>query len=261
MSASTTTRREVRTAPAARTFVIPGDRVGILLVHGFAGSIVDLRFFGERVHALLGSTVAGVRLAGHGLTTHDLDRTTFEDWVASARTSLTSLSAVTDRVVIVGESMGALIAFRLSREYATVRCVVCLSPALNLPNERARNVMTRVSPPEARWKKTWVDDARAERGSLKEVTTFSYRELTRLLESERASLAQVSVPVLAVYADNDFIADPRSAENLRSLMPHSKVTVEVVHESVHHLNESKDAERIAGVLSDYIKQRAYNGRN
>ncbi|MFH0828668.1 MAG: alpha/beta fold hydrolase [Candidatus Kerfeldbacteria bacterium] len=260
MGASTITRREERTALASRSFVVRGNRVGVLLIHGFAGSIADLRYFGERLHAMNGYTVVGVRLAGHGLTTHDLDRSICEDWIASARSGLTALLAVTDEVAIVGESMGALIALRLSREHPAIRCVVCMSPAFSLPNERARSVVTRVSLPYVRWKKSWVDDARAQRGSLREVTTFSYRELTRLLDSERSSLSAVTVPVLALYADNDFIADPHSVEILQSSLPHTQVTVETIHESVHHLNESVDADGIARQLSDFIERHAHDGR-
>lgn len=261
ISSTSTTRRVERTAPHSRGFVLQGSDVGVLLVHGFAGSIADLRYFGERLHETHGWTVRGVRLAGHGMTADDLDRSSFKDWLAAARLGFTRLATSVRSVAVIGESMGALIALRLASEQPSVRGVVCLSPAFRVPHERVRSVVTRATPPSYQWKKTWVDETRASRGSLRTVTTRSYRELTDYLASERRTSAALRIPVLVCLSKNDWIADPQSPDALRRLFPASKAEVETIDEPVHHLNESKRAPEIAERIGRFIASAVQDGRN
>ncbi len=262
MTASTNdTRRVERTAPHSRSFTLPGSDVGVLLVHGFAGSIADLRFFGERLNRAHGWTVRGVRLAGHGMTVDDLDRSAVEDWMAAARHGLAQLAASVRSVVVVGESMGALIALRLATEQPSVKGVICLSPAFRVPNERIRSVVTSAVPPGYRWKKTWVDDARASRGSLRAITTRSYSELATFIKHERRTTAAAEVPVLVCLSKNDNIADQTSLDDIRRMFPRRRPEIITVDEPVHHLNEASDAPQLADRMADFIESAVRNGRN
>lgn len=262
MTASTSdTRRVERTAPHSRSFVLPGNEVGILLVHGFAGSIADLRFFGERLHAARGWTVRGVRLAGHGMTVVDLDRSSVEDWIATARSGLAQLKGSVRSIVVIGESMGALIALRLASEQPSVKGVICLSPAFRVPNERMRSVVTRAVPPGYQWKKTWVDESRASRGSLRAITTRSYSELARFIADERRKAASADIPVLVCLSKNDTIADQQSLDDIRRVFPQRMPEVVIIDEPVHHLNEASAASQLTERMTEFIDTAISNGRN
>ncbi len=234
---------------------MPGNDIGLLLLHGFAGSIYDLRVFGELLHTTGGYTVVGVRLAGHGMTIGDLHHTVADDWYAAARHGYHTLAQRTKHVVVIGESMGALIAFRLSRDYPKIRGVVCIAPALRMGNETLRDVVTRITPPTMRWKKTWVDDARAERGSLRAVTTQSYREFARVVETERASLKTVDVPVLALFAEGDFVTDPGSIEELKASLPEDRLKIHAVPVRSHHLSESDQVDALGTAIHEFVQRR------
>lgn len=241
--------RRDRSALPSRSFFLAGSRIGLLLVHGFAGSIADLRMFGDRLHEEHGYTVLGVRLAGHGTTAGDLARSTAEDWISSARTGLHRLATSTDRIIIIGESMGSLIAIRLSQESPKVAGLILLAPAFKVANQRNRELISAVAPPEIRMRKSWVDDARAQRGSLKEVTVSAFSQLMRLVRDPRSKPDSIAHPTLMMFAEGDPIGDPLY---LTALSLPATVEIERVNASTHHLNESNDIGRLAARMHSFI---------
>ncbi|MDQ0012928.1 carboxylesterase [Variovorax boronicumulans] len=88
-------------------------RTGILLVHGLTGTPNEMRLLGKGLHRA-GFTVYGVQLAGHCGTQEDLVRTRWQDWAASVHAGAERLRCRTDRVVVVGLSMGAVLALELA---------------------------------------------------------------------------------------------------------------------------------------------------
>jgi len=77
--------------------------------------------------------VWNVRVAGHATRPQDLAETSWLDWYASVDPGFRALTAVTPRIVVVGLSMGALLAVHLAVEHPdTVAGVVLLSPAVAL---------------------------------------------------------------------------------------------------------------------------------
>lgn len=249
-------RKNERTAERARGFWYAGGKTGVLLLHGFAGSIDDLRPLAEALHAD-GYSVMGARLAGHGATEDDLNASTAEDWLASARLALHSLASRVDKVVVAGESMGGLVALRLARECPAVKGAVLLAPPFRLRQEGLRRLASRMLPGMVRWKKPWINTpARAAeyraKGSLIKVSIFGLRELLRLIDAERNALSQNRVPLLVILARGDYSTHPESADRLRFGLPPERCTFLMVEDAVHHLMASQRRDDIILAVRDFI---------
>ena len=78
--------------PGAEPFMAEGDRLGVLVLHGFIGSPASVTPWARHL-AAAGHTVAAPRLPGHGTRWQDLNATTWRDWVSAAEQSLQCLSA------------------------------------------------------------------------------------------------------------------------------------------------------------------------
>ena len=108
----------------------PGGADVALLLHGLTGSPFELRPVAERL------AQAGVRCVAPLLPGHEnpeaLARTTWLDWVAGARDALLGLGEAR-RTLVVGSSMGALVACALAAESpGRVDGLALLAPALEL---------------------------------------------------------------------------------------------------------------------------------
>ena len=102
---------------ASREFVLPGHgasgRTGVLLVHGLAGTPNEMRQLGRALQGA-GFAVHGVQLAGHCGSLDDLVATRWQDWTESVHAAAQRLRARVDKLVVMGLSMGAVLALELA---------------------------------------------------------------------------------------------------------------------------------------------------
>jgi carboxylesterase len=90
--------------PGAETFVFEGDDRAVLSLHGFTGSTVSLRFVGETLNKAFGFTVSGPRLAGHGTSPNEMEKTGYLDWLASSESAMHELIGRKKQVYVAGLS-------------------------------------------------------------------------------------------------------------------------------------------------------------
>lgn len=93
--------------------LLSGGRVGFLLMHGLAGTPVELRFVANSLNRA-GYTVLCPMMAGHGGSDLLLNTSTWEDWVASADAALDRLREECDHVIVGGLSAGSIVALHLA---------------------------------------------------------------------------------------------------------------------------------------------------
>jgi carboxylesterase len=112
------------------TIKIKGGKVGVLLVHGLAGTPAEVRYVAGGL-ARLGYTVHCPQLAGHGGTETDLTASTWEDWYATCERALDELRQDCDTVLVGGLSTGAVLGLMLAaRRPADVAGTLLYSPTL-----------------------------------------------------------------------------------------------------------------------------------
>lgn len=117
-------------APGAQPFFLPGGTTGVLVLHGYGGSIGDYRQFSEELHQR-GFTVMGMRLAGHGESLEALRQTAAPDWQRSVRIAAETLLEHCNEIVVVGSSFGGALALNYARNFPDrLRAIVVVNPAV-----------------------------------------------------------------------------------------------------------------------------------
>lgn len=108
------------------------SRAGCLLLHGFTASPYNLKTLAEYLHKK-GFVVSVPRLAGHGTHYSDLEKMTMEDWIYSAREAFLELKEKTDKIIIIGTSLGSNLALRLANEFPKeIKGVILVSTSVYL---------------------------------------------------------------------------------------------------------------------------------
>jgi carboxylesterase len=114
-------------------FFFPGESISALLVHGLTGTPYEMRYLGECL-AARGVRVRGVKLAGHAAEPHELGATGPDNWYESVVECFEVLRQYGDPNVVIGLSMGAVLAARLAADQReAVAGLVMLAPAFFLP--------------------------------------------------------------------------------------------------------------------------------
>ncbi|HEX9091441.1 MAG TPA: alpha/beta fold hydrolase [Anaerolineales bacterium] len=119
------------------SFYWEAGTTGILLIHGFTATTTEVRLLADSLHKH-GYTVAGLLLPGHGTTPQDCNRYTWQDWYSAVEQAYEQLATRCMRVVVGGESAGALLALHLSYQHPEASAILCYAPALRLKLSRMK---------------------------------------------------------------------------------------------------------------------------
>ncbi len=119
---------------------------GVLLCHGFTATTAEVRLLARRLHEV-GYTVAAPLLPGHGTTPQDCNRFSWQDWYASVEQTYQHLAAHCHRVVVGGESTGALLVLYLASKHPEASGILCYAPALRLMLGHAKNFLLSILAP------------------------------------------------------------------------------------------------------------------
>jgi carboxylesterase len=198
---------------AAEPFDLVGDDavgVGVVCVHGFTGTPYEVRFLGEAI-ARAGFTVHGLRLPGHGTSMADLDRTRWTDWVGAVEHAVLAMRARTREVVLVGQSLGGLLALHHAAHRKDVVAVATLAAPLWLGGLATRvATWTRGSRIRAIPKLGGSDirdrRAKAENPCYPAIPTRALGEFVDFMTRVRGELAAITQPVLVLHAEHDHTA-------------------------------------------------------
>ncbi|MDF7666542.1 alpha/beta fold hydrolase [Orbaceae bacterium ESL0727] len=97
------------------SYFLPGNRNGVLLIHGLTGTPNEMRILAKGLNRV-GFSVYAVQLAGHCGNEADLNRTTWQDWYKSVEAGADYLASQVDNLFVAGLSMGSLLALKLAAD-------------------------------------------------------------------------------------------------------------------------------------------------
>ncbi|MCT1539902.1 MULTISPECIES: alpha/beta hydrolase [Lysinibacillus] len=101
--------------------------VGVLCIHGFSGGPYEVKPFTSYLRSHTGWIIEEPTLSGHGEELH-MSGFKAKHWLMDAELAFRSLAKKVDEVIVVGFSMGGIIALYLAKRYK-VKKLVLLSAA------------------------------------------------------------------------------------------------------------------------------------
>jgi esterase/lipase len=247
--------------PGAEPFAFPGGdgpdgRTGVLLVHGFTGTPMSMRPWGEAL-AAEGFAVRCPLLPGHGTRWQDCNASTHEQWTATVEEAFDQVAADCDRVFVAGLSMGGTLAIRL----AEVRPDDVAGVLLVNPSLLTQRLDARLLPLIARLSPSWAPIA----SDIKKpgVTELAYpklptramMQLRRLWVAARADLERITAPLIVFHSVEDHVVEPVSTAVLLAGVSSTDTTEVLLEDSYHVATLDNDAPRIFAGSVDWIRDR------
>ena len=252
--------------PTAEPFFLPGKsgQPGCLLIHGFTGAPKEMRWMGKYLNTQ-GYPCLGVRLAGHGTRPEDMIRSRYTDWMLSVEDGYHLLRGVTDRIYLIGLSMGGILSLLMSTRL-DVAGAVAMSTPYHIPYDFPAWTMKLISkfmPYRPKSKEvpgaSWFDKAAyAEHISYPRNPVRSAAELQMLAAEMRAALPRVNVPVLLIHSKNDTYVLPANMEHIYADLGTSDKTKLYVTESGHVVTRDAARDQVFEAAKEFI-QRVESG--
>ena len=248
--------------PTTEPFFFPGKpgQPGCLLTHGFTGAPKEMRWMGEYLSAQ-GFPSLGVRLAGHATRPEDMIRSRYTDWMASVEDGYYLLRGVSDRIYLVGLSMGGALSLLLSTKL-NVAGVIAMSTPYQIPHAYPTwmiKLVAKFVPYQSKSKElpgeSWFDkEAYAEHVSYPKNPVRSGAEMKLLLGEMRQALPEVSVPVLLIHSKNDRYILPENMENIYADLGTSDKTKFYITEAGHVVTRDAARDQVFEAASAFIRR-------
>ncbi|MEK4230966.1 alpha/beta hydrolase [Solibacillus sp. FSL H8-0538] len=215
--------------------------IGVLMIHGFSGGTYEIQPFADYIAARTDWVIDMPTLPGHGEAL-SLKGYKATDWLMTAEIAYRSLAKQVDEIIIVGFSMGGMIALYLAKRYK-VKKLVLLSAAAKYvsPSQLVRDL------------RDVADDA--IHGSLKNNVLFQryafklkhvpfsatveFMKIVRLVEPY---ISHIKIPVYIVQGELDGIVPKATAHYLMEHISSAEKYVYLSTGGKHHICYSEDCD-------------------
>lgn len=231
------------------------------MIHGFTGSPSEFRRVGYVLRDE-GYTVHAVRLPGHGTSPEDMMRTGWTDWYGHVLESYDELAAKCKSVVVMGHSMGGLLALKLAVERRVAGVISLATPIFLTSRKSALAILLQyfIKYIDKKPKKpfsTILDESCA----YTKTPIRCIVSLRKLLKQVRTLLPQVEAPVWIGQGSKDGIVHQGSAAFLYERIRSKVKELRYYPKSSHGLLLDQERERIYADIIAFILsvQVAYYG--
>lgn len=233
--------------PEAQPFFLQGDSHGVLLIHGFTGSVAHMRPLGEQLHAM-GFTVKGINLPGHATHMDDMRNYTWQSWLEAAKEHVVELKKTCSHVSVAGLSMGGVLTLLLAEQMELTAAAPISAPMAVqnklMPFARlASPLIPHISWSDSEGRESMLD-ARYNLGYTGFPTRSAY-DLSVLIKQSRRNLFAISCPILAVQSHADETISPDSADVIMQGVSSSVKRALWLEEVPHVCTISREREHIA----------------
>jgi len=246
--------------PGAEPFAFPGSgpdgRTGVLLVHGFTGTPMSMRPWGEHL-AKEGFAVRCPLLPGHGTRWQDANLATHDQWTTAVGAAFDALSAECDQVFVAGLSMGGTLATRFAEQRpGDLAGLLLVNPAL-----LTQRLDAKLLPLIARLTGSWAPIASDIKKpgvvelAYPKLPTRAMMQLRGLWALTRADLPRVTAPTIVFHSAEDHVVEPINTRVLLDGISSTDTTEVVLRDSYHVATLDNDAPLIFTGSVDWIRER------
>jgi carboxylesterase len=199
-----------------KPFFQHGGRKGVVLIHGFSGSVAHMRPLGDALHAL-GYTVMGINLPGHATTEKDMARKGWKDWLRAAGDAVAYMRGQCDTLTVCGLSMGALLALLIAEQQKVDACISISAP---IPQRNKLLPLTSLLwflSPRIAWAPDEDRAIKLDQRYDKGYSGFPSRkgaDLQKLIHMAKKSLYKITCPLLIVQSTDDKAVAQTSADTI-----------------------------------------------
>ena len=229
-----------------------GGPTGVLVLHGFTGNPSSMRAIAEAC-AAAGHTVELPRLSGHGTTVEDMLDRTWSDWTGEVAAAYDELAARTERVVVVGLSMGGALTAWLGTQRPDVAGLVLINAVAEPAPDMKAMLQGMVDEGETLMAGIGSDvaDPDVAESAYADTPLPPLLSMFEGIEAMQADLGTITAPALLMTSPEDHVVAPSNSDHLATTLggPVERVSLD---RSYHVATIDHDRDLIVERILDFV---------
>lgn len=237
-------------------FHVPDAEAAVLLCHGFTGSPVSMRPWGEYLRDA-GFTAVCPLLPGHGTHWRHMNRTRWSHWYSALAEAFDELRAQsTGPVFAMGMSMGGTLVTRLAEERGEeIAGLVLVNPSyLTLRKSAALAGVLKWVVPSLKGIADDIKKPGVTESAYPRVPVAAFDSLRDLWRITRSDLGKVTQPLLVFHSRDDHVVEPANTELLLRSVASTDVTDVQLSDSYHVATLDNEADAIFAGSLEFIQR-------
>lgn len=233
-------------------FYLSGGALGVMLLHGLSATTAEVRLLSEILHHA-GYTVHAPLLPGHNTHPSELNNTHRKQWIDAAEQAFLRLTNACNRVVLGGESTGALLCLDLACRHPEVEALLLYAPALKLRLNRFNIFLLRLIAPFVPWVKPIPSTRDLPWRGYSVRPVKAILQLVALQKEVLAQLRSVRQPVLIVQGRLDQTIDAGVPGMLCSQLGSDRIEIHWMQKSTHCVILDQDYETVGEITKRFLQ--------
>ncbi len=236
----------------AEEFMLKGNEIGVMLIHGLTGIPEEMRLLGEFLNSK-GATVYGVRVAGHGTTPEELSKLTWKDLYQSVEEKLEKFKSQNiSKIVVGGLSMGGMLTLALAIKHKEIDKIFTLSAPIELLDWRIKLI-----PILKIFIKYYKKEPENEINGLPHYS-YSVIPLNTIYELYKAEkiikkdLQKITQPILIIHSKGDKSVTIKNAQIIYDNVSSTEKKVVLLERSGHIITKDVEKEKVFEAVADFI---------
>ncbi len=236
----------------ADEFLLKGNKIGVMLIHGVTGIPEEMRLLGEYLNSK-GATVYGVRVAGHGTTPEELSKLKWKDLYNSVEEKLEILKMQNVSTIIVGGlSMGGMLTLALAETQPVMAKIFTLSTPLEIKDWRIK-LIPLIKPFIKYYKKEPEDEINGlPHYSYPVIPLATIYELYKAGKYIKKNLQKIKQPILIIHSKADPSVDISNAQAIYDGVSSKEKHLLFLEKSGHVITKDVEKEKVFEAVADFV---------
>tara|TARA_Y100001960_G_C14771693_1_gene880506 strand:- start:2225 stop:2998 length:774 start_codon:yes stop_codon:yes gene_type:complete len=238
----------------------PNSKLGIYIIHGFSSTTYEVKKLAEYL-GQQGYYVQADNLPGHGTSIEDCNLTTHDEWLDFLEQKIASMYTKCDKVIVMGVSMGGVLALHLASIFPLDGAVVA-GALFKFKNEFNVRVLVKLLH-RFKTKQAKRKNFTAEQLAIINNQFYGYdhyplvalNEMRKMVDKVKYNLHKISSPILLIHSTIDQTADFENFYIIKNLLKNATLSTLILEKTGHHVfdTEESDKEEILSKISTFTK--------
>tara|TARA_B110000116_G_scaffold263603_1_gene270301 strand:+ start:1046 stop:1801 length:756 start_codon:yes stop_codon:yes gene_type:complete len=234
----------------------PNGKIGIYLIHGFSSTTYEMNILANHLKENSYHVVSN-NLPGHGTTVEECNKYKYNDWLNYSKQEFAKLCSTSEKIFIIGCSMGGVIALHLASLFPVDGIIVggvVLKFQLPFQTNYLNTILCRFL--KVREKKMVLSKDQTDKINFYGYTSYPLIALNEFKKMNRRvikELKKIKAPVLIIHSDSDRVSIKDNIAIVKDNVLSKSIKILNVQHAHHNIfDTNKDTSIILSAIDNFI---------